>query len=442
MALIRLPEWGRAEASGLTRSERELLSEAISAWKEANGLPLAPLAFEGPNGNTLAARQYVGVIETDTVAVEIYPKLDKGLSDEEEVSPDQAQSVLNSLLWVLEASGYEELVETGEGGLKESPESFPDLFALLLGQRLRAELERGVPRSYMPQEDDLKAVRGRLLVGRQATQNYERWDRLACAFDEFTPDITLGQILRCACRELQTRVRHPEARRLLTDCLGLLDEVSDITVPEALYKASVLPPWSRAWERFRRPYTLAVRLLRGLSHELRAASADTFVFLLDMNRVFESFVTAAIEARFGVPVQAQKDLGRLLKLGAGGIRQLADSYWVARDGAIWIGDAKYKHLAAGQADALTFAKDETAPAGRFLSPDDIRQLTVYAELTRARIGGAPPTLALFYPFVGTGAFNIDSAEAWNGSRLYIVPVRLSRELGLNHALPENLIEAI
>ena len=436
--VLRAPEWGRVDASCLTDIERQRVTEAAQTWKEAHRLPFPPVAFEGPGGRTLVARQYVGVIEVEGATVEIYPKLDRDLPNEGELSERQARGVLGELLYLLEASGYDDLVDLGEGGLAESPESFPDLFALLLGRRLRDELARGVPRRYVGFEDDLKAVRGRLLVGRQATQNYERWDRVACAFDELTPDSALCQVLRCACRELGERVALPEARRLLSDCLGLLDDVSDVSVPVALHQAALMPPWSRAEERFRRPFTLAVRLLRGMSHQLAAARPETFLFLLDMNALFESFVQAALEARFGRRVESQKFLGKLLPdLSSGGVYQYADYYWRTASGEVWVGDAKYKHLARGQADALTFASDDTAPAGRFLSPDDLRQLTVYAELSRRNLGDPLPSLALFYPFVGEGKFAIDVTRTWNDTVLSLVPIRLSRSAGLTGALPES-----
>ncbi|WP_394796052.1 McrC family protein [Armatimonas sp.] len=438
MATIRLPEWGRVRVPDLTNDQRERLSDLSVAWKEANRLPALPLAFEGTDGKTLVTKQYVGVIETDDIAIEIYPKLDESMEENHTLGDDKPKSVLENLMWLLKVSGYDDLVDTGDGGLNESHKAFPDLFALLMAKRLRDELARGVPRSYEHFEEDLKTVRGRLLIGQQVTRNFNRWDRIACTFDEFTPDTTVCRILRCACQTLHGRVRHAEARRLLSECLGLLDEVSDISAAEALHHANLLPPWSHGMERFSRPFTLAVRLLRGLSHDLLAGHQDTFVFLLDMNRVFEAFVTAALEARFGGPITTQQAIGTLLKTNPGGIQQKPDFLWGTQQ-TTWIGDAKYKQLTAGMEASLTFAKDETAPAGRFLSPDDIRQLTVYAEIVRRKKSqDAIPHLALFYPFQGSETqLRADSTIAWNDSPLWLVPVLLQKQELLRAVLPAN-----
>ena len=111
----------------------------------------------------------------------------------------------------------------------------------------------------------------------------------------------------------------------------------------------------------------------------------------------------------------------------GGIHQKADFFW-GSDGGTWIADAKYKHLARGSQDSLGFRdiqpvegdenREPPGPrAGQVLSPDDVRPLTVYAELCRTRAANAnPPRLMLIYPFMGREEFAADHAEAWNVPR--------------------------
>jgi hypothetical protein len=112
-----------------------------------------------------------------------------------------------------------------------------------------------------------------------------------------------------------------------------------------------------------------------------------------------------------------------------------------------MGDAKYKHLAAGQATALRFTDlpdtnggqaDAPALAGYLLNAGDIRQLTVYAELARRNYTPAPGkvSLALLYPFVGADPQCLpDHAKAWNDSDLWLVPVRVVRQTNPVNILP-------
>jgi hypothetical protein len=165
-----------------------------------------------------------------------------------------------------------------------------------------------------------------------------------------------------------------------------------------------------------------------------------------MNELFQNYVHAALEAHFQTMVKQQDCVGHLLKLAKGRIAQYADYSWHS-DTTLWIGDAKYKHLAAGQAGALRFTDlpdsidcqvDPAILAGRILTPGDIRQLTVYAELARHNHSPTPEkvNLALLYPFVGTDSQCIpDHAKAWTDSDLWLIPVRVIRQSNRSNILP-------
>jgi len=446
---IRLCEWGRTTRHDLTASERQEIARAAARWQQENRLPQPPLSFTGADGKTLCARQYVGVVEAAGRTVEIYPKLDAHLLDADTVdAAAPLEGVMRSVLWMMDASGFLEAPEADTAPLDEVPTGFLDLFALLLAKNLRAELARGVGRRYERREDDLPAVRGRIDVAAQVRRNRDRMDRLACVWDEFTPDTPVNRLFRCACRHLLRRSRHTATVWLLQDCLLLLDDVADVGPATALEGVRHLRHWDRGTERFRRPFELACRLLRGFGPALEAGAdaADTFVFLVDMNCLFEAYAGAALAARFGVAVETQKFLGKLFALDAGGIHQYADFYLRDRTGIVWIGDAKYKHLTRNGRGPVTLdaAVSEEAPspgaAPRSLSPDDVRQLTVYAELEARRSKSAPAApranLILLYPLAGAGAMPAAvQVPAWNGSKFYLVPVRVQPAADLREVLP-------
>ena len=189
----------------------------------------------------------------------------------------------------------------------------------------------------------------------------------------------------------------------------------------------------------------------GIGHSMGVGSANTFVFLLDMNQVFENYVHAVLQSHFKTAVEEQKYVGSLLDVHPGSISQLADYYWY--DGfTFWIGDAKYKHLAKGQQQALRFRDLETeenepdsAPlAGQVLSPADVRQLTVYAQLVQLREQAAtPPNLMLLYPFVGaTEQCVSDCVNAWNGSKFWLTPVQVRAQDFIGDAIRFPLMEAV
>ena len=263
--VLRLSEWSKVDAEELGIGHRQQLNAAALAWADQQRLPLPPLSFSGPNGQWLCASQYVGIVEVDDVAVEIYPKLDSALfskGDSETISETvKLDTVMRNLLWMLEVSEHHELIEADTGHLEETPTSFFDLFAFLLGKNLLTQLMAGVSHRYVVHCGDLHTVRGRINFAEQVSRNWNRFDRIACTWDEFTPNTPVNRLLKCACRFLANRVSYREAARLLVDCLALLDEVEDVSPTTALRDVQNLP-FDRSLDRFRLPFDLAKRLLR------------------------------------------------------------------------------------------------------------------------------------------------------------------------------------
>src|SRR5262249_25496866 len=151
---------------GLSIDQCQQLGAAALAWAKQQRLPMSPLSFFGPGSQSLCASQYVGVVETEDFAVEIYPKLDAALVSNGDSTPIsdsiRLESVMRNLLWMLEVSEHREIVETDTGHLEEAPTSFFDLFAFLLGRNLLRQLTCGVSHRYITHSDDLHTVRGKI----------------------------------------------------------------------------------------------------------------------------------------------------------------------------------------------------------------------------------------------------------------------------------------
>jgi len=443
---IRVSEWSSVSvADRLSAEQRDGIEEAASIWRTTNALSASPLSFSGAGGDMLAARQYVGVVEAAGASIEIYPKLDRKLLGEADAGPAEVvDSVMRNLLWMLEASEYTDLSETDTAHLEEQPISFYDVFAYLMAKNLRDELAVGVPHAYQTQHDATTAVRGRIDILRQVTTHWNRLDRVACTWDEFTPDIPLNRLFRCACATLCGRVTNPAAAQLLADCLTYLDSVPLVDAATALQDVQHLR-WDRFSERLKTSFDMAIRLLAGSGYDLGSGHSETFVFLIDMNALFEAYVAAALETAFDTEIKTQRTIGHLFS-GPERVRQIPDYQWHS-DSTNWIGDAKYKHLAAGQDDALRFddqangdddADLSSTAATRVLSPNDVRQVTVYAELLKQKGKlSSPPELAILYPFVGLGRFEVATATAWNGSPFHLVPVRVAGGQSLATVLPDD-----
>jgi len=389
---IKLTEWSTQEVD-LTSSTREQIASAVERWTAENRLSQAPLSFGGTDGKKLTAANFVGVVEAGGQAIEIYPKLDRSLFDEGVIIDEKkSQSAMASLLWMLEVANHEDIYEADTSSLEASPSSFLDLWATLLAKNLHREMQMGLARAYRPMKDNATTVRGRILFQEHLLTNSNRPDRIYCGWDEFTEDRPLNRILKCACRFLTSRVHNPDTQRLLFDCLGMLDEVADVDPGTALRQVDRIV-WDRSMQRFSLPFKLAVRLLQSIGHEAFHGGPQTYVFLLDMNQVFEDYVGAMLERKFQVPVDQQYPIGHLFKTPSR-LRQLPDFYW-QKDGRTYVADAKYKPFFSWHTDP-----DEEDDGDNFFSVADVRQLICYGLL-------ASPTsenveLQIIYPWIGQG----------------------------------------
>lgn len=386
---------------------KQALTQAASIWADAHALPKPPLRFDGPNGELMSVGHYVGIIEAGGVRVEVYPKLDRALVREEIIDDQRARSVMANLLWLLEVSGYGGLVDAGDASVSESPDSISDLLAWLFARRLRHQLSQGMPYEYVRLCDDLPLVRGRIQFARQSTVHFGRPDVTACAWDEFSANTSLTRLLRCATETLLHRVCLPGAARDLCEALAMFDEAPSILPQQALSDASQIR-WSRLNSRWRPCHDLALAVLQGLGRTLYSGATESFVYLLDMNALFESYCARWIETRFHTIVEEQVTVGYLLLRNQRRLRQIADFLWREPDQTLCIGDAKYKQPSAEEWPKI----------------DDTRQLICYGQLAAQSLKTKPGSLMMLYPT--TDEEVSESVQTFDGQQLILQAVRVTR----------------
>lgn len=161
-------------------------------------------------------------------------------------------------------------------------------------RRIDAALRQGVLQGYRVVEESAPVVRGRLREAEQIRRHFGRTPPVEIAYDAYTADTAENRILRTATERLLRLpgVPGPVRRRLAHQRVRLADALP-------LIRGQELPPWqpSRLNARYQPALRLAEAVLRGCSPEHRPAGASQLAvdgFLLDMNKLFEDFVTVAL----------------------------------------------------------------------------------------------------------------------------------------------------
>ncbi|WP_416978785.1 McrC family protein [Streptomyces sp. T028] len=167
--------------------------------------------------------------------------------------------------------------------------------AYAVERQIEAALRQGVLQGYREVEESALVVRGRLREAEQIRRHFGRTPPVEIAYDAYTADTAENRLLRAAVERLLRLpgVPGPVRRRLAHQRVRLADALP-------LVRGQELPRWqpSRLNARYQPALRLAEAVLRGTSPEHRPAdAADPLAvdgFLLDMNKLFEDFVTVAL----------------------------------------------------------------------------------------------------------------------------------------------------
>ncbi|HEV2527102.1 MAG TPA: hypothetical protein VGT61_01425 [Thermomicrobiales bacterium] len=237
-----------------------------------------------------------------------------------------------------------------------------------------ARLNAGFFRDYVEQEDNLLAVRGRIVTGEDVRRNAILRHRTWCRYTEFTHDVPDNQIIR---QVVHLLTGWPLPPALLVRLRSLDAMMGNITPTR--FGADIFGRFR--YDRLRDGYQPIHRychlFLDGLSLEALGGAIDFRTFLIDMNALFESFVARSIGTRLPRGTTLRTQFGQHLDEGHHVGMSIDLLLW--RDGRpVLVADTKYKAPAKGQ------------------SPADVYQMLAYCTAT------AVPTAVLIYPRDATG----------------------------------------
>ena len=149
-------------------------------------------------------------------------------------------------------------------------------------------LARGLYHSYREQRDRLVAMRGRVDIPRQLAQPGAVVP-MHCKFTEFTTDLIENSYLKAAVsRSMRVARVQPIDRRRLMQHLVTLEDVGDVRHHHTDHDLVVL---TRLNEHYKPALRLARLVLANLTLQDAVGETQASSFMLDMNKLFERFVT-------------------------------------------------------------------------------------------------------------------------------------------------------
>ena len=341
MREINLQEYATSDALTLSVDERDALA------RRELSLSIAPVPGT-MDEYTLTPGSVVGAVETSGLSVRIAPKV----------------GICQLLSLACYAIGRVELQEA-EFDFPEH-EALPDVLALAFGTAARRAFSRGLLHGYRTEEDALLTVRGRIRFNDQIRRRFGVPLPVEVRSDEFTHDILLNCLVKAAAHRLgRLGLRSGKARSSIAWVAESLSDVSPVAFPRG---AVPEVRFDRLNEHYRSVATLARLILRHGAFEAARGKVRASGFLMDMNQVFQEFVTVALRQALGVSehVFGERGIGSLDMEDR--VTLKPDLVW--RDGSrsTFVGDVKYKRAAAGAPNAdlyqlLAYATALDLPGG-------------------------------------------------------------------------------
>lgn len=175
-------------------------------------------------------------------------------------------------------------------------ECFFDALGHIFLNELEAILDRGILKSYVEKEEDLRFIKGRMLHGDQIAKNKVMNPKIWCRYQDLTCDNLENQIILRATSLIIGMIRFNEELReelhRVEKCL-----VEEVSMDFGL---SARDCDRVCLDRLNQHYEMAIELSRLILEENFIRSTEKgqsrgFNFIINMNKVYEDFITTLIE---------------------------------------------------------------------------------------------------------------------------------------------------
>lgn len=276
--VVQISEWEsnrRLPIAELNDTDRRL----VAVLREAGGGRL--LIDERRDGVYATARSWIGVVRFTEFEIRVVPKLRGG-----------NLGVIRMLDY---ASGVDALRRYDAAReLETVGDDLIELIAWLFADSVATIVRGGLLSDYVAREDTLHTLRGRLRVLEQLQRRFGRVDPLEVAYDEFETDIPENQVIGAALEATRSVVRTPLVQRPIRRLHSIFVEACEPSADAVDHLDSM--SYTRRNEHYRSAHSLALLLLRRLAVRdlLTPGGTRSFAFLIDMNELFERFVTRLV----------------------------------------------------------------------------------------------------------------------------------------------------
>ncbi len=228
-------------------------------------------------GKILQAQNYVGLIQTkDGTTIEILPKI----GDKE---------TLLKMLKTLKKSPFKSI---NTAHLKTRKMPLLEIFISMFLEELAKLIQRGIKSGYITKDENLKFLKGKLIMSQHIRQNFIHKERFYVEYQEWLCDRVENRLIKTTLNYLYKRSRSNTNQQRIREFLFVFDGIGMSKNIKSDFDKVHLDRQMRDYEQV----LLWCRtfLLRNSFTPYRGSDV-AFALLFDMNMLFESYVGAYLK---------------------------------------------------------------------------------------------------------------------------------------------------
>jgi len=223
------------------------------------------------------ATQYVGFVKIRDFTIQVIPKIFR----------DSSIDNLHFLLQLLKYTRKISIKERDLGNLGKLKDDFFEVIIFLFAKNLRDLLRLDFKKSYVNFERNIPFLKGKLLLKEHIKSNLVNNTKYFCGYQEFTENNLMNQVFKYTASLLMRMSHSALNKKLLEDILIYLCDVGYVNItPYDLDKIH----FTRLNRQYEPLVNLCKLILQNMSVQFSFSKLETFVFMFDMNRLFEEFV--------------------------------------------------------------------------------------------------------------------------------------------------------
>jgi len=230
--------------------------------------------------NRIYFTNYVGVIQTGNLIIEILPK-----ADNLEVANDETKNKWhNALIHMLYIAGYLPIDSISFADLRLQNITLIELYYQIFIDEVKKISQEGLIKKFRKKTDNLQYLKGRLVFNKHISENYLHKELFYTEHQVYDNNNIYNRILKKALLVLKNTFKNNKLFTEICNLNILFENADDFKVTDKVFNSI---KFNRSTQRYKKAITLAKMILQNYSPDIKSGQNNVTGILFDMNILFE-----------------------------------------------------------------------------------------------------------------------------------------------------------